>query len=90
MGDNLYSIVCSCIFKFVLIQHIISTQVSDTGQMVLWFIDIFDWFTDDKLPLLFLIYTSFPMKDSLRASELTAGYLRKYDVFCPNIGYIRK
>ena len=25
-----------CISKFVLIQHILSTQVSDTGPMVLW------------------------------------------------------
>ena len=25
-------------FKFVLIQHILSTQVSDTGPVVLWFI----------------------------------------------------
>ena len=27
----------SCISKFVLIQHILSTQVSDTGPMVVWF-----------------------------------------------------
>ena len=39
MGDSLYSIVCSCISKFVLIQHILSTQVSDTGPMVLWFME---------------------------------------------------
>ena len=30
--------VCSCISKFVLIQHILSTQVSDTGPMVLWLV----------------------------------------------------
>ena len=36
MGDSLKSIECSCISKFVLIQHILSTQVSDTGPMVLW------------------------------------------------------
>ena len=36
MGESLYSIECSCISKFVLIQHIPSTQVSDTGPMVLW------------------------------------------------------
>ena len=40
MGESLYSIECSCISKFVLIQHILSTQVSDTGPVVLWF-DIF-------------------------------------------------
>ena len=28
---------CPCISKFVLIQHILSTQVSDKGPMVLWF-----------------------------------------------------
>ena len=38
MSDRLYNIKCSCISKFVLIQHILSTQVSDTGPMVLWFI----------------------------------------------------
>ena len=37
MGAGLYSIECSCISKFVLIQHILSTQVSDTRPMVLWF-----------------------------------------------------
>ena len=37
MGDSLYSIECSCISKFVLIQHVLSTQVSDTEPMVLWF-----------------------------------------------------
>ena len=37
MGESLYSIECSCISKFVLIQHILSIQVSDTGPMVLWF-----------------------------------------------------
>ena len=37
MGDSLYSIECSYISKFVLIQHILSTQVSDTGPVVLWF-----------------------------------------------------
>ena len=37
MGDTLYSIECSCISMFVLIYHILSTQVSDTGPMVLWF-----------------------------------------------------
>ena len=36
MGDRLYNIECSCISKFVLIQHILGTQVSDTGPMVLW------------------------------------------------------
>ena len=36
-GESLYSIECSCISKFVLIQHILSTQVSDTGPMVLRF-----------------------------------------------------
>ena len=38
MGESLYSIECSCISKFVLIQNILSTQVSDTGPVVLWFI----------------------------------------------------
>ena len=38
MGDSLYSIECSCFSKFVLIQHILSTQVSDTGPMVLWYL----------------------------------------------------
>ena len=33
MGDSLYNIKCSCISMFVLIQHIRSTQVSDTGPM---------------------------------------------------------
>ena len=33
MGKN---IEWSCISKFVLIQHILNTQVSDTGPMVLW------------------------------------------------------
>ena len=36
MGESLYSIECSCISKFVLIQHILRTQVSDTGPFVLW------------------------------------------------------
>ena len=43
MGDSLYS-KKSCISKFVLIQHILSTQVSDTGPMVLWFLNY------DELP----------------------------------------
>ena len=30
MGENLYIIEFECIFKFVLIQHILSTQVSGT------------------------------------------------------------
>ena len=38
VDDSLKSIECSCISKFVLIQHILSTQVSDTGPMVLWFV----------------------------------------------------
>ena len=38
MGDSLYSIECSCISKLVLIQHILSTPVSDTGPMVSWFV----------------------------------------------------
>ena len=33
--SNLFS-ECSCISKFVLIQHILSTEVSDTGPLVLW------------------------------------------------------
>ena len=33
MGDSLYNIECSCITKFVLIQHILSTQESDTGPL---------------------------------------------------------
>ena len=37
-GESLYSIECYCISKFVLILHILSTQVSDTGPMVLWFV----------------------------------------------------
>ena len=37
MGDGLYSIECSCISNFVLIQHMLRTQVSDTGPMVLWY-----------------------------------------------------
>ena len=37
MRESLYSIKCPCIYKFVLIQHILSTQVSDTGPMVLCF-----------------------------------------------------
>ena len=36
MGDRLYSNECLCISKFVLILHILSTQVSDTGPMGLW------------------------------------------------------
>ena len=38
MSESLYSIECWCIFKFVLIRHILSTQGSDTGPLVLWFI----------------------------------------------------
>ena len=34
-GESLYSIDSYCISKFVLILHILSTQVSDTGPMVL-------------------------------------------------------
>ena len=37
MGENLYSIECLCISKSVLIQHILRTQVSDIGPLVLWF-----------------------------------------------------
>ena len=40
MGESLCNIECFCISKFVLIQHILSTQVSDTVPVVLWF-DIF-------------------------------------------------
>ena len=36
MGESLYSTECSCISKFVLIQLILSTQVSNTGPLVLW------------------------------------------------------
>ena len=43
MGDSLYS-KKSCISKFVLIQYILSTQVSDTGPIVLWFLNY------DELP----------------------------------------
>ena len=39
MGENLCIIEFECIFKFVLIQHILSTQMSDTGPMVLWLMD---------------------------------------------------
>ena len=35
---SLYSIECSCISKFVLIQQILSTWVSDTGPRVVWFL----------------------------------------------------
>ena len=35
MGESLYSI-SSYISKLILIQHILCTQVSDTGPMVLW------------------------------------------------------
>ena len=38
MGDSLKSIESSRISKFILIQHILSSQVSDTGPMVLWFL----------------------------------------------------
>ena len=31
----------SSVAKFVLIQHILSTQVSDTGPLVLWFLNHF-------------------------------------------------
>ena len=37
MGESLQNIECYCISKFVLIQHILSAQVRDTGPMVLWF-----------------------------------------------------
>ena len=37
IDESLYSIECLYISKFVLILHILSTQVSDTGPMVLWF-----------------------------------------------------
>ena len=40
MGDRLYSIGCPCLSKFVLIQHILCTQMSDTGPMVLWLLTI--------------------------------------------------
>ena len=30
----------SRVFPFVLIQHVICTQVSDTGPMVLWFFEV--------------------------------------------------
>ena len=40
MGDSLYNIEYSCISKFVLIQHILSSQVSDTGPMVFTFINV--------------------------------------------------
>ena len=36
-GHSVYSIESSFISKFVLIQKILSTQVSDIGPMVLWF-----------------------------------------------------
>ena len=36
MRASSYSIECLCISKFVLIQHILNTQVSDTGPMILW------------------------------------------------------
>ena len=38
MADSLQSTECSCSSKFVLIQHILSTQVCDTGPMVLRFL----------------------------------------------------
>ena len=38
IGESLYSIECVCISKFILILHILSTQVSYAGPMVLWFI----------------------------------------------------
>ena len=34
MGDSLYNIECSCVSKFVLIEHVLSTQVSDTVPVV--------------------------------------------------------
>ena len=37
LGESLYSMECSCISKFVLIQHILGTQVSDTRSLVLWY-----------------------------------------------------
>ena len=37
LGDSLYSNECASISRFVLILHILSTQVSDTGPMVLLF-----------------------------------------------------
>ena len=51
MGDSLYSIECSCISKFVLIQHILSTQVSDTGPVLLWL-----WRTWENYPLIITKY----------------------------------
>ena len=41
MGESLCSIECSCISKFVQIQNIPSTQVSDTGPLVLWVFSLF-------------------------------------------------
>ena len=35
--ESLHGIEYFCISKDVLIQHILSTQVSDTGPIVLWF-----------------------------------------------------
>ena len=32
-----YTALNAYVFQFVLIQHILSTQVSDTGPMVHWF-----------------------------------------------------
>ena len=40
---RLCSIECSCITKFVLNQHILSTQVSDKGPVVLWFAMVQKW-----------------------------------------------
>ena len=37
MGESLYNIEYYFISKFVLILHILSTQKSDTGPMVVWF-----------------------------------------------------
>ena len=37
MGVKCPSIVFLHISKFILILHILSTQVSDTGPLVLWF-----------------------------------------------------
>ena len=41
----------TCISKFALIQHILSTKVSDTGPMVLWL-----WRTDENYPSIIIKY----------------------------------
>ena len=41
-GESLCRIE-SCISKLVRIQHILSSQVSDTGQMVLWFLVLYKY-----------------------------------------------